>query len=151
MQNTPGRSNLGTRLERRRTIEPNIGNKSPDQRWIVVPSGNDVLLVDLEFKNTPDEKAYRESKAKPKLWWHLEQATKAELASNWYAAAFHRAWLTKTTTDPFDRLRKGSAFLLAFGRLKKEYESEQKDLDSVLPPIIRETLLNLRRDDKASN
>jgi hypothetical protein len=72
---------------------------SPDGRWLVVPSGTDVLVVDRAFKNTPDEKAYRAFKAQPKPHWHAERAAESEDARDWFAATFHRAWQLKLSPD----------------------------------------------------
>lgn len=62
---------------------------SPDGRWFVTRELNHVLLVDGEYRNTPDEKAYRAAKARFDPTWHQEQATAAITAKNWFAATFH--------------------------------------------------------------
>ncbi len=69
--------------------------RSPDGRWLAVPLNDQVLLVDLEFKNTRKEKAYRELMGKPDPYWHEQQASLAEKSDNGFAKAFHRAWLLK--------------------------------------------------------
>ncbi|MGB7346903.1 MAG: hypothetical protein WBD20_21955, partial [Pirellulaceae bacterium] len=72
---------------------------SPDERWLVSTSGNDILLIDMEFKNDPREESYRKSKANLKPLWHAEQASVAEASNNWFAATFHRAWLVKSAPE----------------------------------------------------
>jgi len=75
---------------------PEVSNHdSPDHRWFVSAESNNVVLVDREFKYTPDEKAYRRAKSRFDPHWHQEQATAASKAENWYAAVFHYAWLLK--------------------------------------------------------
>ncbi len=68
---------------------------SPSGRWFVTNESNNVVLADLEYKNTPDEKAWRKTKASFDPFWHQEQAKAATTAENWYAAVFHDAWLLK--------------------------------------------------------
>ena len=77
-------------------------------KWLAVPSGESILLVDSEFRNTPREKAYRAFKAKPKPWWHVEQLQTAQRNKNEYAAAFHAASLLKLKPESrlgYDALR----------------------------------------------
>lgn len=73
----------------------NTNQRSPDGRWLGVPSLNNVLLVDLEFKNTPVEKAIRKFKARPDPIWHRQQLQDAIRTKNLFAELFHRAWLLK--------------------------------------------------------
>lgn len=68
---------------------------SPDQRWFVTTEANNVVLVDLLYKNTPDEKAWRIAKARFYPFWHNERAIAATTAENWFEAVFHYAWLVK--------------------------------------------------------
>jgi eukaryotic-like serine/threonine-protein kinase len=72
---------------------------SPDGRWFVATESLNVVLVDLQYKNTPDEKAWRSAKASFDSFWHEEQATAATTANNWYKAVFHYAWLLKHEPD----------------------------------------------------
>ena len=65
-----------------------ITHTCPDGRWFVTTESNNVVLVDLEYKNAPDEKARRKTKASFDPFWHQEQATAATTAKNWYAARF---------------------------------------------------------------
>ena len=72
---------------------------SPDGRWFVTTEANSVVLVDLEYKNTPDEAAYRKAKARFEPLWHEAQATAAVTAESWYAAVFHYGLLLKHDPD----------------------------------------------------
>lgn len=112
-------------------------NTSPDQRWFVTTEANAVVLVDLEYKNTPDEKARRKTKARFDLFWHQEQAKDATAAKNWYAATFHFALLMKN--DPgrdafYDSLHS------SFQKLKSQFELEGRDIDLHLANIVKESL-----------
>jgi hypothetical protein len=73
----------------------NGNGRSPDGRWLAVPWGNTVLLVDLSFKKTPQERLRRELQARPKPRWHKEQLLAAQSAGNHFQAMFHAAWLLK--------------------------------------------------------
>ncbi len=105
-------------------------NRSPDGRWLAVPSGDRILLVDLEFKNTPDEKAYRAFKAKPKPYWHQEQAEKAQQAKDWFAATFHAAWWLKLKPDSRP----------AFDALHNAHGQLDDKVADLLPPVVTESL-----------
>ena len=72
---------------------------SPDGCWLLNGDRNDLLLIDLDYKNTPDEKLYRAGKVQFDPVWHQEQATAATTAKNWYAATFHVALLMKNDPD----------------------------------------------------
>lgn len=131
--------------------------KSLDGKLLAVRSANQILLVDLTFKHDPDEKAYREFKAKPDPWWHEEQAFAAEqegAGRNWYAAVFHLAWLLKIRpedADAHERLHR------AYEAYKTEYQAQLADPanaetlpegvtprstnpDDYLPAVVRESL-----------
>jgi WD40 repeat protein/serine/threonine protein kinase len=68
---------------------------SPDQRWFVTLESKNVVLVDLHYKDAPDEKAWRSSKAMFDPFWHQERATAATKSDKWCEAVFHYAWLLK--------------------------------------------------------
>ena len=69
-------------------------SRSPDGRWLAVPDGQRIRLVDLS-PPSKDELIYREAKAKLDPCWRREQAAKAEAEQAWFAVAFHRTWLVK--------------------------------------------------------
>jgi serine/threonine protein kinase len=74
------------------------GNKSSrttDGRWLAIASQNDVLLVDLAYKQTPQELQRRKLLARPKPRWHSKQFQSAQSSKQWYAAVFHAAWSLK--------------------------------------------------------
>jgi WD40 repeat protein/serine/threonine protein kinase len=86
----------GSRLESQSFEILNSPNeRSGDGRWLALPRGNDVLLVDLGFKNQPFEKEFRQAKVEVDAVWHHEQAELAVGTHDWYAAAFHRYWVLK--------------------------------------------------------
>jgi WD40 repeat protein/serine/threonine protein kinase len=70
-------------------------NKSRDGRWHALSFADDVLLVDLAYKQTPRERQRRKLLASPKPRWHRKQFQSAQSAKQWYAAVFHGAWLLK--------------------------------------------------------
>ena len=91
---------------------------SPDGRSFVTTESNKIVLVDLEIKNTPAEKAYRLTTSRFDPYWHLEQAHGAATTKNWYAAVFHYAWLLKHDPDSMAYLR-GPAFVLPRAHCRK--------------------------------
>ena len=73
----------------------NDSSRTPDGRWLAIPSGDDVLLVDLAYKQTPRERQRRKLLARPKPRWHSKQFQSAQSSKQWYAAVFHAAWSLK--------------------------------------------------------
>lgn len=120
---------------------------SPDHRWFLTAESNNVVLVDLEFKNTPDEKAYRKTSAAFDPIWHEEQATAATQAENWYAAVFHFALLMKNNPDEAsfpDGLQH------SFNELQSQFEQKEIDLKRHIPGVIKESL-KLLQENKLPN
>ena len=114
-----------------------ITHTSPDHRWFVTTEAKNVVLVDLEYKNAPDENARRKTKASFDSFWHQEQATDATTVKNWYAAVFHYALLTQNDPDQasfYDGLQS------SFEELKSEFEQEERDLEPHLATVVREAL-----------
>ncbi len=110
---------------------------SPDHRWFLATESNNVVLVDLEFKNTSDAKAYRKASAAFDPFWHQERATAATAAKNWYAAVFHFALLMKNDPDNasfYDDLHS------SFQKLKSQFEQEELDPEPYLATVVQETL-----------
>jgi WD40 repeat protein/serine/threonine protein kinase len=110
---------------------------SPNGRWLINADRNDLLLIDLEYKNTPHEKAYRAAKARFDPEWQQEQATDATTAKNWYAATFHFALLMKNEPDHpafHDDLHS------SFQKLKSQFEQQELDLEPHLALVVRESL-----------
>ena len=68
---------------------------SPDGRWLALAFGSQIQVVDLDYKTTPLERAYRQSKGEFDPDWHLEWAVTAETAQRWFEALFHRTQLVK--------------------------------------------------------
>lgn len=110
---------------------------SPDGRWLLSRNLNDVILVDLEFKKTAAEEAYRETKARFDFDWHRERAAEAGAAKDWFAASFHFAWLLQNDSEQaryFDGLR------YSFQQLKDQFQSEENNFESYLPSIVKDSL-----------
>ena len=76
----------GKRLDSGVNGERLINRTSADGRWMVVPSHDNVLIVDQEFRHTDSERTYRAAKARPDRLWHEQQASRAP---NLFAANFH--------------------------------------------------------------
>lgn len=68
---------------------------SPDGRWFATAESSQVVLVDLEYKSSPDEAGWRMAKARFDHFWHHERAIAATQAESWCAAVFHYAQLVQ--------------------------------------------------------
>ena len=110
---------------------------SPDQKWLVAVENQNVVLVDLEFKNTPHEKSYRVAKARFNPWWHRKQAISAERLNDWYAATFHYAWLLQNEPSNSE-YRQGLES--SHKKLLKVFEAKKRDLEPHLSSVVREAL-----------
>ncbi|MEQ1906207.1 MAG: WD40 repeat domain-containing protein, partial [Pirellulaceae bacterium] len=154
----------------------NLDTVTNDGRWLVTSSGDDVWLVDREYMNQPDEKAFRAFRAKPNPQRHREQAAKAESGKDWYAALFHRAWIMKADPDqaaahdslhyayqqwrrtfktpesdkPSDSSSKGGVQGDTSESTNEKSANKPVDPDIVLQPIVRE-MLKLPRGTKKDN
>lgn len=71
--------------------------KTPDGRWLVIPSITHVLSMDLAYENSPRVWQRRKMLARSKPRWHTQQFQAAQSAKQWYVAVFHAAWLLKIT------------------------------------------------------
>ena len=105
---------------------------------------NNVVLVDAAYKNVPNEKARRQTKASFDSFLHQKQATDATTAKNWYAATFHYAWLMQY--DPvqaslYDGLQ------ASFQELQSQFKLEGRDIEPHLTTIVKESL-KLSRGNK---
>lgn len=103
---------------------------SPDGRWFVISEANNIVLVDLEYKNTPAESGYRKSKARFDPLWHQHQSKAAVTVENWYAAVFHDAWLVKNNPQSMANcfaLRSSYRRLIAQDPVEIEVLSQVKD------------------------
>lgn len=99
-------------------------------RWLIIRSGDLILLVDTEFKNMPREKAFREFKAALKPWWHREMSAKAASHNDWYAAAFHAAWLLKLNSKSRS----------AYDSFRRSYAKLSPSLIKLVPSVVDEAL-----------
>ena len=111
------------------------------RRWQAVPAGNDVLLVDTLFKDRPFERALLESKARIRPGRHRDQATNAKANKDWFAAAFHFAWLVRREPD---KEANKADFAEAFARLQDDYDDRSEELSPILPEVIREAVARAR-------
>lgn len=104
-------------------------NRTVDGR-LAVPSGDSILLVDQNFKNTPREKAYRDFKAKTKPWWHEQQLSIAEESANHFATSFHAAWLFKLKPDS----------RIAYDALQEAHTQLAAEVAAILPKVVTDAL-----------
>lgn len=100
-----------------------------NERWLAIPSGRSILLVDTTFKNRVREKAYRAFKAKPKPWWHEERSATAEATGKWFAAALHAGQLLKL--EPTSRV--------AFDRLSTSWDKLGSKQKALLPQLVSDS------------
>ena len=106
---------------------------SADERWLVAKTGSDILLLDLEYRNSPEAKSYRKFKTSLKHHQHARLALEAYARQDWFAAVFHRAWEMKG--DPY----KGNSKLrLAIAKLKEN--APQAESSMQMPPVVSEML-----------
>jgi Tol biopolymer transport system component len=120
---------------------------SPDGRWLINGDRSNLLLIDLDYKNTLREKNYRAAKTCFDAHWHREQAAKAANAHNWYAATFHYAVLRKN--DP-DGASYSEGLRTSFEELKSQFELQGRDLEPHLARVVKESL-QLPRGNEWSN
>jgi WD40 repeat protein len=126
---------------------------SPDGRWLVVPSGVDVLLVDREFAKRPEVVTFRQSMARVRTFDHLQQANDAESRNDWYAAVFHRAWVTKGVSennispDDYRYSRADKALVRAYNQWRESIANtsiaQLPDPNIMFPPSVRDVLSTL--------
>lgn len=110
---------------------------SSDGRWLASCEGNNIRLVDLEFKNTPKEKSYRAAKARFNSWWHRERAESAAKSKQWYSATFHFSQLL--TNDPaqseyYDGLHSSHKQLVT------RFPTKPRGPELRLPEVVKEAL-----------
>ncbi|MCA8996772.1 MAG: protein kinase, partial [Planctomycetaceae bacterium] len=110
---------------------------SPDGRWLINRDRHHLLLIDLEYKNTPREKNDREAKARFDPRWHQEQARAAAKENNWYSAAFHFAWLKKSDPESFAY---DDGLQTYFPELQSQFQQQGRDLDVHLASVVKEAL-----------
>lgn len=110
---------------------------SPDHRWFVTTESKYVVLVDFQYKNTPDENGWRLAKARFDPFWHQERAKAAVASENWYEAAFHYAWLVKHDSN---QASFNDGLQSAFHKLKSQFEQEERDFEPRLAWVVRDAL-----------
>jgi hypothetical protein len=123
----------GSRLESQSfELLDSPNERSGDGRWMAFPRGNDVLLVDLEFKYQPFEKEFRQSKLKIDAVWHREQAELAVSTYNWYAATFHWYWVLKAEATA----ENAKKFKDAYAKFSAAFKPTNRDLSSLHPTWV---------------
>ena len=114
-----------------------ITHASLDGRWFVTTESHNVVLVDLDYKNAPDEKERRKTRAIFDSFRHQQQAKDAAAAKNWYAAVFHFALLMKNDPDQaslYDGLQS------SYEKLVSQFADEDRDLELHLAMVVKESL-----------
>lgn len=102
---------------------------------MVTRESEDVVLVDLEFKNTKRENAYRAAKAVDPSW-HREQADAYKKPGEAYACLFHHAWLLKNDPDNKELQQD-----MVFAYLMSKREGHPLFLkEYVLPDVVKDAL-----------
>lgn len=97
---------------------------------LAVPYGEEILLVDTNFKTTPSELAYRAAKARHKSWWHEERLAAVLQEKDWYAATFHAAWLLTLQPDSLD----------AYNALQMAHDQLEPAVSKLTPPVVANAL-----------
>ena len=88
-----------------------VESKKTHPRWLAFKRGNQIILVDQDFKNGLNETAYRSTKNRTSIMWHREKAMASTENKNWFSAVFHHAWLMKVTpNDPENLKMLGEAY-----------------------------------------
>ena len=130
----------GRRVQSDRVTSAKQRAVSPDGRWLVtffLYNDDNLSLVDLEFKNTPEERAYREAKARFNPWWHRERAEEHVENEQLFAAVFHQAWLLKhdLENEPL-----ANEFKNTYSKLQAQFKEEGRDLEAILPPVVKDAI-----------
>jgi hypothetical protein len=123
-----------------------LTHSSRDGRWFLTTEFNNIVLVDLEYKNSPDEDARRKAKANFDPFWHRDQATAATAAKNWYGATFHFLILVKY--DPGQEAFQ-DGLQSSFQQLESQTAAEGRQINSQLEKAVRESLMILPSDEQA--
>lgn len=121
-----------------------ITQTSSNGRWFATAEGNNVVLVDLEFKNLPNEKALREAKARFDRFWHQNRALASKKSENWYAAVFHYGMLMKHDPEQatyYDGLQSSHQQLVL------QFEPKELDIKLHLPMVVKQSLELPRGDN----
>ena len=115
---------------------------SRDGKWMVLPSNENVIVVDLEFQKSESELAYRKKKASTDEFWHLKQAKESLNQNNNYSATFHYAWLVKLKPENENY---SEMFLKQYERLKTEFEKKGKSFESTNTRVVKEAFESTKK------
>ncbi|MEZ6137818.1 MAG: protein kinase [Pirellulaceae bacterium] len=110
---------------------------SPDGRWLVTKESNNVVLVDLQYKDRPGEKNFRLAATSFDALGHQQRAEKASATGNWYAAVFHYALLMQH--DP-DQASYYDGLSSCYQELQSQYQQSELDLEPHVPKLVNEAL-----------
>jgi WD40 repeat protein/serine/threonine protein kinase len=110
--------------------------RSQDGKWLAIPEGNNIRVVDLEFKNTSAEKERRARVLGTEPSWHYEQAEQATKAGDWFAAAFHLAWYGKTHVSSDT----GFSVVGILDQLKDSFAKLEQKENALLEPLVRDAI-----------
>ena len=95
------------------------------------------MLVDLQYKDTQWEKAFRAAKASFNPWWHRIQAKKVVEFKKWFSAIFHYSQLLKNDPEQseyFDGLH------LSHKKLVAKYKADRRGFELHLPEAVQDVL-----------
>ena len=109
----------------------NMRAKSTDGNWLAIAAGKKLYLVDLLFKESLCEKAFRIAKSKRDVAWHQVKALEAEKAGDAYASVFHLAMSADAENAPGDD--SAARMAAALQRLEKE---NSNDLELMFAPEV---------------
>ncbi|MBL8889705.1 MAG: hypothetical protein JNL67_06980 [Planctomycetaceae bacterium] len=92
---------------------------SSDGKYYLLPAFDHVKLVNLSFKNSKNELAFRTAKASFNRQWHSKKAMNAELEKDWRTALFHWAWVVDSNWNANKIIE--PTYDVAIDRLKLAY------------------------------
>ena len=106
---------------------------SPDGRWFLTHEQNNLVLVDQNHKDLPQEKSYRNAKSRFDPFWHETQARAAVANEDWYAAVFHHAWLVQNAPE-------SKTHRLTLESALENLNEKENGKSAFFSPILREVL-----------
>ncbi len=115
------------------------GQTSPDGRWQIFPSERSVVLVDQQFRNSPDQRMFRESQARFDSVWHQRQVALARSSGDLYSQLFHLGWLLKHDSENVSARVQFVEAIRAFRRTASE--SNDSQASAAVPPVDHDLLV----------
>ena len=111
--------------------------KSANGRWLAFAQGNEVWLIDQDFKNSARERLFRQSQAGSKPGWHLERLKLAEEKNDLYSAVFHAASLVALDANNLALRDRYASLLLRYTK------SDRKKHGAASVLVLPKNALNL--------